>query len=144
MTVLLTILGSLFSVLCVLAWIAPIVYLGLSLQKRTDEAFRANIKKWASENSWEIVNCQRRSFGSPWMFSITGAHGIYLVTVLYQEGQPRIRRAWLRCGGWLLGPKNERVEMRWDGTSRPLPTPAPEPPAPRAEDDPLWDQSLDG
>ncbi len=38
--------------------------------------------------------------------------GIYHVTVLYHEGQPRIRRAWLRCGGWLLGAKNEKVELR--------------------------------
>jgi hypothetical protein len=144
MTTLLTILGSLCSGLCALTWLAPFAYLAVVSLRRTDEAYRMQIKKLASENGWEIVKCERMWFGSPWMFSGSGAQRIYHVTVHYHEGRPRIRRAWLRCGGWLLGAKKDKVEMRWDGVSQPLPAPVPEPPAPRAQDDPLWDQSLDG
>jgi hypothetical protein len=139
----LQILGVLCTILCVLPCLAPIAYLALATQRKTDEAYRMYIKKWASEYGWEIVHCQRRRFGSPWMLSNT-AQGIYHVTVLYQEGQPRIRRAWLRCGGWFLGSMTEKVEMRWDGLSEPLPEPAPAPRASRPQDDPLWDQSIDG
>jgi len=144
MTTLLTILGSLFTVLCVLAWLAPFAYLAVVSQRRIDEAYRVHIKKWATQNGWEVVDCRQRWFGSPWMFSNSGAQGIYHVTVLYHEGQPRIRKAWLRCGGWLLGAEKERVEMRWDGVSQPLPAPVPEPLSPLPQNDPLWDQSLDG
>ena len=143
MSVWLQILGFLCSGLCALAWLAPVAYLAVALQRKTDLAYRQHIRKWASENGWDIVHCQRRKFGSPWMFSNT-AQGIYHVTVLYQEGQPRMRRAWLRCGGWFLGSKTEKVEMRWDGLSEPLPEPALQPPPSRPQDDPLWDQSIDG
>jgi hypothetical protein len=117
---------------------------GRRLHRSIDAAFLTLIEKWANENGWEIVKCQRRSFGSPWMFSTSGAQGIYHVTVCYHEGQPRIRKAWLRCGGWFLGAKTEKVEMRWDGASQPLPEPVPEPLPPAPQDDPLWDRSLDG
>ncbi len=72
MTVLLTILGTLCSAVCVLAWLAPIAYLAVVSQRRIDEAYRMHIKKWASEKGWEIMNCRRRWFGSPWMFSRSG------------------------------------------------------------------------
>jgi hypothetical protein len=139
----LQIVGVLCSVLCGLPCLAPIAYLAFAAQRKTDETYRTHIKKWASENGWEIVHCHRRRFGSPWML-FNNAQGVYHVTVLYLEGQPRIRRAWLRCGGWFLGSMTERVEMRWDGLSQPLREPAPRLPPSRQQDDPLWDQSIDG
>jgi hypothetical protein len=143
MSVWLQILGFLCSAFCGLTFLAPFAYLAIVSLRKTDETYRIHIKKWESEKGWEIVRCERRRFASPWMFSNT-AQGIYHVTVLYQEGQPRMRRAWLRCGGWFLGWKTEKVEMRWDGLSQPLPEPAPGPPPSQPQDDPLWDQSLDG
>ena len=144
MTTLLTILGLLFSCLCVLSWLAPLAYLMIEIHRRTDEAYRAFIRKWARENGYEIARCDRRRFGSPWMFSASGAQWIYHVTVVFQEGNARQRRAWVRCGGWLLGAKTEKLEMQWDGVSQPLPAPTAEPLPSRAQDDPLWDESLDG
>ena len=143
MPVLLQILGVLCSGLCALACLAPAAYLAITLRRQADETFRQHITKWANANGWEIIQCQRRKFGSPWMFSNT-AQGIYHVTVLYDEGQPRIRRAWLRCGGWLLGSKKEQVEMRWDGLSEPLPEPTSGLQPYRPQDDLLWDPSIDG
>jgi hypothetical protein len=144
MTTLLMILGSVCSGLCALAFVAPFAYLAFVSQRRADEAYRGHIKKWAGENDWEIVKCQRRWFGSPWMFSPSGSHGIYHVTVVYQEGHARQRRVWVRCGGWFLGPKTERVEMRWDGVSQPFLHPQPAPQPARSQDDPMWDRVLDG
>jgi hypothetical protein len=90
------------------------------------------------------VRCQRREFGSPWFFRQNGAQSIYHVTVQYQEGAPRSRRAWVKCGGWFLGPQTPKVEVKWDGVSQPAPAPRPEPPPFRPEDDPLWDPWVDG
>jgi hypothetical protein len=78
------------------------------------------------------------------MFSASGAQGIYHVTLAYQEGNARLRSAWVRCGGWFLGAKTEKVEMQWDGVSYPSPAPTAEALPLRPQDDPLWDQSLDG
>jgi hypothetical protein len=142
MSIWLQLLGFFCTGLCVLAWFAPAAYLAVALQRETDLAYRQHIKKWASENGWEIAHCQRRKFGSPWMFT-NSARGIYHVTLRYREGPPRIRRAWLRCGGWLLGSKSEKVEMRWDGLSEPAPEMVPGPPPSLPQDDPLWDQSID-
>ena len=77
------------------------------------------------------------------MFSISGSQGIYHVTVAYQEGNARLRRAWLRCGGWFLGAKTEKLEMQWDGVSQPLPAPTAEALPSRPQDDPLWDEAFD-
>jgi hypothetical protein len=144
MTTLLTILGLLFSCLCVVSWLAPLAYLMIEIQQRTDEAYRAFIRKWASENGYEIARCDRRWFASPWMFSASGAQGIYHVTVVYQEENARQRRAWVRCGGWLLGPKTEKVEMHWDGVSQALPPRTTAELPLRPQDDPLWDEAIDG
>jgi hypothetical protein len=70
-----------------------------------------------------------------------GAQGLYHLTVAYEEGGMRIRQAWVVCGGWLLGPKTEKVGFRWDGVSQPLPPP--EPPSSPPQDDSLWDAWLD-
>lgn len=140
------VLGWLCSGVCVLAWLVPLILLGREFDRRTNAADRSLLQQWARGLGWEILDCRRRWFGSPWMFSYNGAQRVYYLTVMYHEGEPRARRAWVRCGGWFFGPKTEKVELRWDGVSRPVPppqpAPAPEPSRPRS--DPLWDPWMDG
>src|SRR5437764_11004461 len=90
-------LGWLCSGLCVLAWLVPFAFLVREFNRRTDEAYRSLLKKWARGQRWEILQCQRRWFGWPWMYYNNGARWVYSLTVVYQEGEPRARRAWVRC-----------------------------------------------
>jgi hypothetical protein len=143
MSVAMEVLAGLCGGLCALAWFVPLLLLAIEFRRRTDDTYRAFLKRWAGENGLEILHCRRREFGSPWMFSKSGAQWVYYVTVMYHEGTPRIRRAWVRCGGWLLGPRTEKVDVRWDGVSEPLPQPEPEPEPSRPQDDPLWDPWVD-
>jgi hypothetical protein len=144
MTISLQILGFLGSLLCVAVTAAPFILLAIVALRKTDSAYREMLANWARENDWQIIRCKRREFGSPWMFMKSQSQSVYHLTVQYDVGGPRIRRAWVKCGGWLLGPRTAKVEMSWDGVSQPAPPPEPEPPPSRPQDDPLWDAMIDG
>jgi hypothetical protein len=138
----LSVLGSVCSGLCFLAFALPIVILGFSWQRRIERACQSLINAWAQENSWIVIRRQRCAFIHPWLFRPKATQSVYFVTVTYQDGRPFCRRAWIRCGGWFLRPENAKIEVRWEeGLPQPLPPPAPEPLSPR--DDPLWDPWVD-
>jgi hypothetical protein len=130
------------------AWLAVLGYFFLKWTSQTDATYRSRVKKWADENGFVIIN-QKRCYGlTPWLFAASGCQFVYRITVTRAEYQNYARWAWARCGGWLLGPKSEKLQVSWDGPWRKLspPEPAPEP-APAVaspQDHVLWDRWIDG
>jgi hypothetical protein len=143
----LKLLGAVFGLLCPLACIAPWLALGFYLsfkwQAETDKTYQLLLKKWADENGWDIVHRRRCKFLSPWIFSRSGSQFVYYVTVAREDNPTWARWAWVRCGGWFLGPKSDRIEVSWDGRWHRLTPPEPTPTI-TSQDDLLWDPWLDG
>jgi hypothetical protein len=48
----------------------------------------------------------------PFFWTTSKNQTVYRVTVGMRDGN--IRSGWVRCGGWLLGLLEDRVEVRWD------------------------------
>jgi hypothetical protein len=42
----------------------------------------------------------------------SNAQAVYRVKVRTRDG--RLRRGWVRCGGWLSGVLSDQVDVRWD------------------------------
>jgi hypothetical protein len=139
---LLTVLGSVCSGLCFLAYAVPIVILGFMWQRRIERAYQSLINAWAQENRWVIIRRQRCAFIHPWLITPKASQRVYFLTVTYQDGRPYFRRAWIRCGGRILRQENAEIEVSWEeGLPQPLPPAAPEAGNPR--EDPLWDEWFD-
>ena len=69
---------------------------------------------WARDNGYEIVASERRwFFRGPFFFWTGKGQEVYYVTVRTPDG--RLRRGWVRCGGFFLG----MIKPTCDGTSRP-------------------------
>ena len=105
-------LGAICTGVCVLPFLILFVYVVRRTQRAIDSAYQPLLDKWAAENGWEILHRQRREWGSPWMFSKSANQPVYYVTVGYQEGGMRTRRAWVRCGHWFWGWFVEKIEYR--------------------------------
>ncbi len=144
MNTLIFVLGNACALVCAAVWLAPAAYLYFWWRKETDATYQALMKRWADENGFVIVDQKRREAFSPWTFTRSGSQFVYYVTLTRPEERTRVRHAWVRCGGYFLGPKSERVEVRWDGPWRDLPAPEPPPAPPRPQDDVLWDPWVDG
>ena len=70
------------------------------------------VREWAEKNSLELEESEFRMFRrGPFWWSGKG-QVVYRVAV--RDGQGRLRRGWVRCGGWLLGVMENKVEARWD------------------------------
>jgi hypothetical protein len=137
-----TVFSLVFSLVCGCIWLAPFAYLYFRTKAAAERSYQSLLKKWAVENGWDIVHQKRCNFVSPWMFTRSGSQFVYYVAVARKEDLMRIRWAWVRCGGWLLGPKSDRIEVSWDGQWHQLPPPEPEQPS--RQDNLLWDRWMDG
>jgi hypothetical protein len=68
---------------------------------------------WAAENNLQILRRQRRTFfKGPFFWTSGKGQQVFYVTV--QDGEGRTRRAWVRCGGRMLGMFSNNVDVRWD------------------------------
>jgi hypothetical protein len=135
--------GFLCSLVCISFWFGSLIYLSYTWAAKLDRSYQPALKRWADENGWEIVHQKRCKFVSPWMFKISGMQFVYYVAVARKEDLMRIRWAWLRCGGWFLGPKSDKIEVEWDGLWHVLAPPEPTP-TQAPQDDLLWDRWADG
>lgn len=51
-------------------------------------------------------------FRGPFFWTTSRNQTVYRVTVGMRDGS--VRTGWVRCGGWLAGLLENRVEVRWD------------------------------
>jgi hypothetical protein len=74
---------------------------------------RRMMKQWARKNGYEIIAWKGCFFRlGPFTWRTSRNQQVYFVTVRTPDGQ--IRRAWVRCGGWLLGALTNKVDTEWD------------------------------
>jgi hypothetical protein len=71
------------------------------------------IGRWAAENGYRLLGREYRWFRrGPFWWRTTDKMAVYHVTVEDREG--RVRRAWVRCGGWFLGLFSDQVTVEWE------------------------------
>ena len=83
---------------------------GLTFWKFSHE--RSLVEQWAKKNEYSIVNREKRSVVTgPFMWSSSRNQTIYYVTIADKTGLQR--NAWVRCGGYYLGPLSDQIDVRW-------------------------------
>jgi hypothetical protein len=71
------------------------------------------LTEWAARNGYRIIESRRLYiFRGPYFSMSSRAQIIYRVTV--QDAQGNIRRGWVRCGSYFLGPWRDVVAVRWE------------------------------
>ena len=70
------------------------------------------VREWAVKNGLDLEEAEFRMFRKgPFWFS---GRGQVVYRVAARDAQGRLRRGWVRCGGFLLGVMENKVEARWD------------------------------
>ena len=71
------------------------------------------LRRWARANAYRLHEHEVRWLvRGPFFWTTSGAQLVYRVTVEDLDG--RLRRGWVRCGGWLGGLFSDHVDVRWD------------------------------
>lgn len=128
--------GVLFTLLCSAVWLAPFFLLHRDAEKKRDDKAALLLKDWAMENGYSLIRQESIGLG-PFLLKSSNQR-VYEVVVADREG--RMRHGWVLCGDWFMGMRSRYVKVSWD-ESAPEPTPAP---TSLGENDPLWDDELDG
>ncbi|MBN1937176.1 MAG: hypothetical protein JW934_21130 [Anaerolineae bacterium] len=76
--------------------------------KRSD----ALLHKWATDNGYQIVRAEFTLFRRGPFFWSSRYQAVYRVVVRDPAGQ--VRFGWVRCGGWLGGVFEDKVEAKLD------------------------------
>ena len=73
----------------------------------------AILKRWAEENGFLILACERRwLMRGPFFWTTSKSQDVYYVTV--QDRNGRRRSGYVRCGSFLAGILSNRAEVRWE------------------------------
>ncbi len=71
------------------------------------------LARWARRNGYEVLRAKFLFFGGKAFWWRRGrGHFVYYVTI--RNAQGHIRRAYVRCGSWLLGLLSDHVTVEWD------------------------------
>ncbi|HZS94004.1 MAG TPA: hypothetical protein VFA78_04345 [Chloroflexota bacterium] len=74
---------------------------------------RSILDRWARRNGYRIIDREVRLLRRGPFFLTTGQNQeVYRVTV--EDGNRRVRRGYVRCGGFLFGLLSDRADVRWD------------------------------
>jgi hypothetical protein len=74
---------------------------------------RALVEGWAQRQGYTLEACECRWLRrGPYLWMSSNAQAVYRVKVRTRDG--RLRRGWVRCGGWLSGVLSDQVDVRWD------------------------------
>jgi hypothetical protein len=74
---------------------------------------KAILKYWAEANRYEIVSSQHTFMGGPFWWRKSRGQEVYYVTIRTSDG--KIRRGWVRCGGWFWGVfGSNQADVQWD------------------------------
>jgi hypothetical protein len=101
----------------VVAGLIFLVALSFWLRERKNLRERAQIEQWASRGGYSVVDVDPQPFEvSPFTWTSSKNQDIYLVTV--KDGNGKRRKVWVRCGGYVLGPLADQVDVRWEDEQR--------------------------
>jgi hypothetical protein len=70
------------------------------------------LEQWAATNEYEIVSSEHRWLGGPFLWGTSASQEVYYVTIRTPNG--RIRKGWVRCGGWFWGFFSNQADVEWD------------------------------
>lgn len=70
------------------------------------------LEQWAETNGYELLSSERRWFGGIFWWRKSKSQEVYYVTIRTPDG--RIRKGWVRCGGWFLGILSNQADVQWD------------------------------
>jgi hypothetical protein len=87
--------------------------LGLWGRAWTLSRSRQMLTRWALENQYRLLNTELRELRrGPFLWTSSKGQIIYHIVVRTSDGQ--IQRGWVRCGSFLWGVSDERVEVMWE------------------------------
>jgi hypothetical protein len=76
-------------------------------------SYRRILTAWARRNGYTIVHSElRHLLTGPFFLRAANSQHVYRVTVRDSAGA--IRKGWVRCGGFWLGPFSDAADVRWD------------------------------
>jgi hypothetical protein len=81
-----------------------------------DRLARAKIDEWANERGLTVLSCEMSAFGLPWVLKKSASQSVCRIEVRDPSGT--CLRGWIRVGGFFFGLLSDRVEVRWDSSSR--------------------------
>jgi hypothetical protein len=71
------------------------------------------LQQWADKNGYRILQQEYRNFfKGPFFWTSSKGQTVYYVTVSDSAG--KVRKGWVRCGGWFLGLLSDNIEVCWD------------------------------
>ena len=89
-----------------------LVFVGLSLWWRFSRSTNM-VEQWASDNSLELVNVERRfMFRGPFWWRTGKGQEVFRVTV--RDGSGQVLHGYVRVGGWFLGLWSDQVTVEWE------------------------------
>lgn len=104
-----TLLISLVLLLIILGVLAVLVAYVTGAYRRAAHL----LTQWATTNGYHIVESDRRYMRKgPFTWTSSQSQIVYHVTV--QDPSGNVRRGWVRCGNFLLGPWKDDVDVSWD------------------------------
>ncbi len=93
----------------VFVWI-PLVALSIASMVRGDARWRRRLDAWAAREGYELERVAARWVWIPFLRS--GSQRVYSIRVVGRDGVRRIAVA--RVGDFFVGPRSDRVDVRWD------------------------------
>jgi len=86
---------------------------GVSITVWTFSRARNLLNRWASDNGYQIMESEFCWFRrGPFFWTSSKGQMIYHVVVRTSDGHSR--RGWVRCGGFVWGLLQDKVEERWE------------------------------
>ena len=72
------------------------------------------LQEWANKNGYKIIKSEYRwSRVGPYFWSAgSRSYRIFLVTLETSDG--KIKKGWVRLGGFILGLLSDKVEVKWE------------------------------
>jgi len=71
------------------------------------------VERWAADNGYRLLDREYRwLLRGPFWWRTGKGMAVYHVTV--QDASGRVRKGYIRCGGWFLGLLSDRIDVEWE------------------------------
>jgi hypothetical protein len=93
--------------------IVVVVIAGVSIMVWTFSRSRQMLDSWAAESSYQLLSSEIRWIRrGPFFWTTSESQVVYYVTVRAHDGTAK--SGWVRCGSFLFGVLQDKVEARWE------------------------------